>query len=87
MKTTQITYGMQRSAERSTAKYAYDKAEVTILLQEGDTVEGAFDWAKAQCDAALERADRIETDDKLKTLMSSEHGREQLRQFLKAVVK
>lgn len=85
MKTTQITYGMQRSAERSTAKYAYDKAEVTVLLQEGDTVESAFNWAKAQCDAALERADRAETDDRLRTLMSTERGRERLRQFLKTV--
>lgn len=85
MKITQITYGMQRSAERSTAKYAYDKAEITILLEEGDTVEQAFDSAKAQCDAALERADRVETDDKLKTLMSSERGREQLRRFLKTI--
>ncbi len=85
MKTTQITYGMQRSADRSTAKYAYDKAEVTITLEEGDTVEQAFDSAKAQCDAALVRADRVETDDKLRTLMSSERGRERLRNFLKTV--
>ena len=33
MKTTQVTYGIQRSAERSSAKYAYDKAEVTITLE------------------------------------------------------
>ncbi len=85
MKTTQITYGMQRSAERSTAKYAYDKAEVTIVLEEGDTVEQAFDAAKIQCDAALERADRTEIDVKLRTLMSSEHGRERLRQFMRTV--
>lgn len=85
MKTTQITYGMQRSADRSTAKYAYDKAEVTITLEESDTVEQAFDSAKAQCDAALERADRVETDDKLRVLTSTERGRERLRQFLKTV--
>lgn len=85
MKTTQVTYGIQRSAERSTAKYAYDKAEVTITLEEGDTVEQAFDSAKAQCDAALERADHVETDHKLRTLMSSERGRDRLRQFLKTV--
>ena len=83
MKTTQITYGMQRSVERSTAKYAYDKAEVTVALEEGDTVEQAFYSAKAQCDAALERADRVETDNKLRTLMATEQGRERLRQFLK----
>lgn len=79
MKTTQITYGMQRTAERSTAKYAYDKAEVTITLEEGDTAEQAFDVAKAQCDAALERADNIDTDNKLRTLMASERGRDRLR--------
>jgi hypothetical protein len=85
MKTTQITYGMQRTAERSTAKYAYDKAEVTIVLEEGDTAEQAFDSAKAQCDAALARADRVETDDRLRALMSTDRGRDRLRQFLKTV--
>ena len=61
MKTTQITYDMQRTAEQ------------------------AFDSAKAQCDTALERADNIEIDDRLRTLMSTEPSRARLRSFLKTV--
>lgn len=85
MKATHVTYGMQRSAERSSAKYAYDKAEITILLEEGDTVEQAFDSAKTQCDAALMRADILDVEDKLKTLMATERGRDKFRQFLKTI--
>lgn len=85
MKTTQVTYAIQRSAERSSAKYAYDKAEITIVLEEGDTVEAATEAARAQCEAAIARAESNDIDAKLKELSATPRGRAQLHNFLKAI--
>lgn len=85
VKTTQVTYGIQRSAERSASKYAYDKAEVVVVLEEGDTVEAGFDAARAQCEAAISRAENNDIDAKLKELAASAQGRARLHAFLKTI--
>jgi hypothetical protein len=85
MKTTQVTYGIQRSAERSSAKYAYDKAEITITLEEGDTAEAATEAARAQCEAAIARAEHNDMDARLRELSSTPRGRAQLQSFLRTI--
>lgn len=85
MKTMQVTYGIQRSANRSTEKYAYDKAEVTILLEDGDTPTTAFEAARAQCEAAIVRAESGALDAKLKMVTSTERGRIALHRFLDSI--
>lgn len=84
MKTKTVSYSMQRAVPQSPGmpRYANDRAEVTIELEDGDTPEAAIATARAQCAAAIAQIEDVETETRLKALTATARGRAKLHRFL-----
>lgn len=87
MRTKTVSYSMQRAVPQSPGmpRYANDRAEVTVELEEGDTPEAAIATARAQCAAAITQIENLEIETKLKSLAATAHGRARLFSFLRDV--
>ena len=74
MKTKQVSYSMQRAVPQPPGmpKYANDRAEVTIELEDGDTPEAAIAAARAQCAAAIFKIETSEIETGFKALLAQE---------------
>lgn len=87
MKTKTVSYSMQRAVPQSPGmpRYANDRAEVTVELEDGDTPEAAIATARAQCAAAITQIENVEIETKLKSLTATAQGRARLSSFLRDV--
>lgn len=78
MKITEVRYHMLRA----TKQFENDRAEVVVMLEDGDDPQKALEKARAECDIALSAGRDAGLRDKLKEKMSTQAGRTELERFL-----